>query len=175
MIEGPIVLGIALAAMAFILYPTIYVGVPPMPSSSKAIQAALDALPRDFEGTIFELGSGWGNLVGRLAAHCPKSQIIGYEISPLPWLVSKIWLQIKCLSNAQIQFGNFTKSPMEEADLVVCFLAPHSMNNLAPLFKQRLRPGALILSNTFALPDWEPLSVTQVDDLYSTSVYLYRV
>ncbi len=175
MLVGQIALAFALGAMALVLFPTIYVGVPPMPSSRKATRAALEMLPRDFNGTIFELGSGWGNLVIQLAQHCPKSRVIGFELSPLPWLVSKLWLTFKGNSNSQIRFGNFIKAPLEEAEMIVCFLAPHSMTDLSPLFEKSLRPGTFILSNTFALPDWEPLNVTQVDDLYSTSVYLYQV
>lgn len=62
-----------------------------MPSNRKAVRAILQQIPKGFEGKIYDLGSGWGTLAWSCARHCPKAEVIGFEISPIPWLVSKFF------------------------------------------------------------------------------------
>jgi len=62
-----------------------------------------------------------------------------------------------------------------EATLVACYLYPRAMEDLKPRFEAQRRSGSLVLSNTFAVPGWQPAAVFTADDLFSTQVYLYRV
>ena len=41
-------------------------------------------------GAIIDLGSGWGNFVIPIAKRTPERQVIGYELSLLPWLISTV-------------------------------------------------------------------------------------
>ena len=60
-----------------------------------------------FESKIYELGSGWVGLAKALAQKFPDHQVIGIEISPIPWLYSRLMLAIKPQSNLSFHLGNF--------------------------------------------------------------------
>ena len=49
------------------------------------------------------------------------------------------------------------------------------MADLKPKLEAELKTGAYVLSNTFAVPGWRPEAVRRADDLYATTVYLYRM
>ncbi len=169
------ILAAVLAAILLIAIPTLVFGVAPVPTSTKVLRVMLDVLPDDFEGTILELGSGWGTLAFALARRFPRCPVLAFEISPLPWLFSCARQLLAPAPNLSIRRSIFQRAPLMEARLVVCYLNTRAMTNLKPRFEAELQPGCLVLSNTFAVAGWQPVSVLIADDLFSTRIYLYRV
>ena len=169
------VLVLSLTAIALILAYTLITGMPPMATAPKVKRVLLDAVPSDLSGTIFELGSGWGTLAFPLARRHPGCRIVGVELSPLPWLASRLWQILARLPNLTLSRADFFKVPLGEADLVVCYVQTDCMEKLRAKFEAELPPGAHVLSNTFAVPGWKPEVVHETGDMYATKVYLYRV
>ena len=69
-------------------------------------------------------------------------------------------------------------SIVERADVVAVFLTIAGLTVVGPYLAEVLRPGAVVVSNTFAVPGWRPESVTmvEVDRRWGrTPVYRYRV
>ena len=69
-------------------------------------------------------------------------------------------------------------SIVERADVVAVFLTVAGLSVMGPYLVEVLRPGTIVVSNTFAVPGWRPESVTmvQVDRRWRrTPVYRYRV
>src|SRR4030095_4009629 len=64
-------------------------GIVPMPTTRRQSQCILQNLPQDPGPVIFDLGSGLGTLAISLARHFPKSEVIGVESSPIPYLISQ--------------------------------------------------------------------------------------
>ena len=64
-------------------------------------------------------------------------------------------------------------TPLNDATLVLCYLYPGGMTRLQPKLAAELPADALVISNTFALPDWQPADMERADDLYNSPVYLY--
>jgi tRNA G46 methylase TrmB len=93
-----------------IIFHTIKLGISPMPSSGLAYKAIIGWLDNSSSNTIIDLGSGWGNVVIRLAKHYPNRQIIGYELSFLPWFTSLILKKLLGLSNLNLHRKNFYKA-----------------------------------------------------------------
>lgn len=149
-------------------------GISPMPSTSKAKKAILESSPSVVQGTICELGSGWGTLVLPLALRYPQCVVIGYESSPIPFFFSKIRACFSRRKNLILLRRDFFKESLSDAALVVCYLYPEAMRILRKKFEDELRPGTIIISNTFGIPGWEPIEVHIIDDMYKTKVYLYR-
>ena len=56
----------------------------------------------------------------------------------------------------------------------VCYLYPGAMRQLKEKFIKELKPGTMIISNTFAIPGWIPQQVWEVNDLYKTKIYRYE-
>jgi hypothetical protein len=154
---------------------TIRNGISPMPTSAKAKSCMLSVLPSEFQGTIYELGSGWGTLLLPLAEKYPDSQVIGFETSLLPFWFSCLRLKLAGCSNVQLQRKDFFKENLADAALVVCYLYPGAMEKLKHKFETELPSGAYVISNTFAVPGWIPERKVDIGDLYHNKIYLYYV
>jgi len=146
-----------------------------MPTSSKVKKVIENALPEKIEGKVYELGCGWGGLAFQLATHYPDQEILAYEVSPIPWLYTDIMRRIYRLPNMTLYWKDFFNESLSDAGLVVCYLYPAAMERLKKKFEAELSPGTVIISNTFAIPGWEPEQVVKVNDFYRTKVYVYRV
>ena len=168
------VLGAVVVVVALIAVYAAITDVPPVPTSRRVKAAMLDLIPADFAGTVYDLGSGWGTLTVALARRWPKATVIGIERSPVPWLVSKGRLALAGLPNARVIRGDMFRRPIQDADLALCYLLSPTMARLSPKLAAELRPGAAVISNTFALPGREPATVVEVADMYRSKVYFYR-
>ncbi len=142
-----------------------------MPSSRVAKRAIIEALPSNIN-SIYDLGSGWGGLVFSLARARPGCRVHGYELSWLPWLYSSIL----CLGHHHVKLHrkNFYKISLADADLIVCYLYPGAMKKLETQFAQQLRPGTIVITNTFTLPSWIPLKTIALNDFWKSSIYVYE-
>ena len=166
-------------ALTFLVYLSIIwgsfrAGITPVPSSRKARQAIMDAAELTPNGNILELGSGWGHLALQLADKYPHRQIIGYEISLFPWLVSIILKQLKSATNLTLRRRNFLSSQLPQASLIVCYLYPKGMKQLAEKLNREDPALKMLISNTFALPGIEPKKIIRLDDIYRSPIYIYR-
>ncbi len=158
-----------------IAFTTLRVGISPMPSSPQATQVILAMLPERVEGTIVELGSGWGTLAFPIYRNRPETRVIGMEVSFFPWLWSRLVKRMMRYHNLNLVRQDFSSASLREASVVVCYLFPQAMTLLHEKFTKELQPGALVISNTFRLPGWSPEKVVVLQDAYRTPVYLYRV
>jgi len=170
-----IVAGLAVTALISIVVTSLRVGISPMPSSRKAQKAIISAIPPNTQGLIFDLGSGWGNVIFPLARSFPLATIRGVELSLVPWAVSRIGASLFGSSNLDIQRGNFQDISLDDAEVVVCYLFPGGMTSLKTKFEEELKPNTLIVSNTFRLAGWEPEEIITLNDIPQTPIYRYRV
>jgi precorrin-6B methylase 2 len=169
-----LVLFAVLVVIALILAGTVWTGVPPMPTSAAVRSCMFDLVRGQSPGTVYELGAGWGGLAVALARRFPDARVVALEASPLPWAVCRMRAALFGPKNLDVRFADVLRADLADADLAVCFLCPPAMAKLAPRLETALNPGALVLSNAFALPGWTPLREVRVDDLHRSAVYLYR-
>ena len=173
MFEAGLIVITGLGCLSIVWF-TIKIGISPMPSSRKAKRAILRASEEAGDGVIIELGSGWGGLLFGLARKYPERQVVGYELSWLPWLYSHLYKIFCRLHNVEIHRQNFLAADISPASLLVCYLFPEGMIELQ---KKLTEAGsdALLISSTFAFPDHEPIETIRLDDLYNTPIYVYRI
>ena len=169
-----------------IVWSTLSLGISPMPSSKKARQAmvqlsvetsletGIESTSQTQRGAIFELGSGWGSLLIPLAKIYPQRQIVGYELSILPWFTSHLLIKLLGLKNVKVHRQNFLKADLRGASVIFCYLYPGGMKTLED--KLKLEHGALeyLISNNFSLPSHKPIKTTLLNDLYQSPIYLYK-
>jgi hypothetical protein len=86
-----------------LIYNSVTLGISPMPSSKKAYNSIMALVNDTGTGAIIDLGSGWGNFVVRIAKRNPQRQVIGYELSLLPWLTSVLLKQLLGFSLLYVQ------------------------------------------------------------------------
>jgi hypothetical protein len=125
-------------------------GVPPLSSNSAErdeVIALLRRAPLPKDAVIMDLGSGWGTLVVALARAFPGSSVQGLEMSLFPYLISR-W-RTRNLANVSVRYENFFRSDLKNADAVTCYLMPGLMPRVSELLDRTLRPGTLVVSNTF--------------------------
>jgi hypothetical protein len=160
----------------FVLLLTIYwrvaqSRVPLYLSNEKTATAIATLLPRH-ACRFIDLGCGNGALLRRLARLRPDCSFLGVEYAPLPWL----WSRIGCAgtSNCRIVYGDLWRQPLSGFDLIYAFLSPVPMPKLWAKARTEIGPCALLVSNTFPIPDQEPEQVLEVDDRRATRLYCYR-
>lgn len=159
-----------------ILWYTLKTGIPPMPSSGRVCRVILEASEKAAEGPIIDLGSGWGGLLFALARKYPDRPVIGYELSWLPWIYSQAYSVIFRLKNVRIYRQNFLTTQLPDATLLICYLHPKGMQALQKkLSSDGQKLNTLLISNTFALPENQPVETLRIDDLYRTPIYIYRL
>ncbi len=152
---------------------TVRTGVPPLPTTPGVRHTIHGMLPRDVTGTIVDLGSGWGGLARMLARRYPDRPVIGYELSPIPFFVARIWQALIPQGNLQYHRVDFMSVDLSDVGLVACFLYPGAMATLEPKLARELCSGARVVSNFFALPRRQATETRTAPDLWSSPVYMY--
>ena len=169
-----ILLAIAIIAGLSIVWSTLVCGITPMPSSTVAKKAMLALSAETGDGPIYELGSGWGNVLIALARQFPDRKIVGYEISLLPWLTSKLVIKVLGLNNVYVYRKNFLSADLSEASLIVCYLFLDVMEKLEAKLNTESSQLKFVISNNFSLPSHTPIKTIQLNDFYGSPVYLYE-
>ena len=167
-----LLLAATVAVIALVVLYTVLTGSPPMPSSAQARDRILRAASVRAGERIVDTGCGLGTLVFDLARCYPSCEVVGYERSPLPWLIARMRQAIGGYTNVTLVWGDFRGYSLNGTGLLVCYLDPCLMRELRNKLESELQPGATILSTTFAIPGWQPSNVYR---LSGRPVYIYRV
>ncbi|WP_051284624.1 class I SAM-dependent methyltransferase [Nisaea denitrificans] len=171
-----VLFAVLLLSALSILYYTVRTGVPPMPSHPSARQAIFRLIPENFApATIYELGCGWGGIAFALAARYPQARVVALELSPVPWLVCQVRRLVQRRPNLEIRRKDFMKTDLSDGDLVFCYLMVTPMRGLERKLIGDLRPGSVVITSTFAFPDWTAETVETVPEATSAQIYRYRV
>ena len=163
---------------AFILTFLIYRGaltnrVPLHLSTRQTSLAVAEILSERTELKIVDLGAGIGSIACSLAKRRPDFQITGIENSIFPWMIGR--LRSARLRNCRWLLGSFWDIPLTDYDVAYAYLSPAPMPSLWLKVTQEMRPGALLISNSFEVPDVEPTTVITLDDRRKTQLYCYRL
>jgi trans-aconitate methyltransferase len=149
-------------------------GIPSLPSSKPAAQAVISLL-REVEvpddAVIYELGSGWGSLAIELARAFPHAQVRGIEISPFPYLVSR--LRALRHANARFEWGNFDRCDLSDADAITCYLMPEKMARVAELLDAKLRTNVPVVSIEFWFRDRKIEAARRQAKREATALYIW--
>lgn len=126
-------------------------------------------------GPIVDLGSGWGNFVIRIAKRNPQRQVVGYELSLLPWLTSTLLKKVLGLKNLSLHRENFYNVKLANASVLVCYLYPEAMNRIKNKLLLEQPNVNFLISNNFALPSWQSVKMVPLNDFYKSPIYLYKI
>lgn len=121
---------------------------------------------------VIDLGCGSGGLLRTIARRRPDCQFVGIEHAPLPFLWA--WLCSRRRANLDIRHGDFWHEPLGGYGLVYAFLSPPPMSALWAKARQEMARDALLVSNSFAVPDQAPERTVEVTDRRRTRLLCYR-
>ena len=138
----------------------------------KVIQKIINELKMEEDSTVYELGCGRAGFLRALRKKYPQAKLIGIEYSFLPYLIGQIQ---NSLTGCKLKIlkENFLKADLSEADVIYCYLNQATMKKLAAKFSQECRPGTVIISYLFSLPDRESEKVIEAGK--REKIYFYRI
>ncbi|MCL2831359.1 MAG: class I SAM-dependent methyltransferase [Betaproteobacteria bacterium] len=162
---------------AFIVSVLIFRGaardqIPLYLSTRATAEAVASLMPEESSMRCVDLGAGFGSLLRPLAALRPKGDYVGIENAPLTWLIGRLMTLGR--RNISWRWGDLWSTPLSGFDLVYVFLSPAPMPELWEKALREMRPGALLVSNSFPVPELEPESIIELDDFRQGRLYCYR-
>ena len=137
-------------------------------TTAEAVAALLPAQPCH----VVDLGCGNGGLLKQLALARPDCEFVGIEHAPLPWLWARITTMR--LPNVHVRRGDLWRQHLGLFEVVYAFLSPAPMPALWQKAVGEMRPDALLVSNSFEVPDIAPERTVDVADRRATRLFLYR-
>jgi len=148
-------------------------GAPFVPSTNPAARSMVHLAHIKPGMKVYDLGSGNGKLLFLAAKE--GATAVGLEINPL--LVLWTWIK-KMLSQrpktgfnpaegVTVRWKNFWNTNLSDADVVFVYLFPWWMERLAKKLKKELKPGTLVISNSFIFPGWKLLRQDRKHHIYA--------
>jgi hypothetical protein len=131
----------------------------------------LRPLPADFH--YIDLGSGLAGSLYQLSRRYPQAQFVGVETAPLVFALA--WLRCLWRPNCQIRYRNLWQQSLAEFDVVYCFLSPAPMAKLWRKARAEMRPNALLISNSFTIPDVAPTEHIELHDWRASTLLIWRM
>lgn len=161
---------------AFLVFALIYwssfrTQVPLFLSNRRTAETVAGLLPAERPAKLLDLGSGTGSLLRPLARMRPDCRFEGLESAPAPYALSR--LLSRSQPNISLARGDFWNIPWSDYDVVYAFLSPVPMPQVWQKACAELRPGSLLISNSFPVEGVEPESVIEVSDRRGTQLYCY--
>lgn len=167
---------IYLITIAIDAYKVIIWGYAPYVRSGKdLIKRILQEVDFKEDSLVYELGCGDGRFLRKLVRQ-KKVNCVGYEYSLAPYLLARL-LNLFTQKKIKIYYKNFFKESLSEANYIFCYLITNEMDALCKKFEQELRPGTIVISNTFAIKNWQPIKTIILDKrgFLSKKIYIYQI
>lgn len=148
----------------------------PLYLSNTRTQHELAALAeREGAHLFIDLGCGLGSVVEAVARQNRTLKVLGVETAPLSFIIAWLRLKVFNIGNGEIAFRSIWQTDVHNADIVYAFLSPAPMTRLYEKLKAEMKPGAVFISNSFAVPGDEPAEVIHVDDSRQTQLLIWRM
>lgn len=162
----------AFIALVLVYWTSFRTQVPLYLSNRRTAAAVADLLPAQ-PARVLDIGAGTGALLRTLARARPDCHFTGVEVAPATWLIGRLLAAGQ--PNIDSRRGDIFAHAWQDYDVVYAFLSPVPMPLVWQKAAAELRPGALLVSNSFAVPGREPDFVVDVADRRHTQLYGYRI
>lgn len=164
--------------LAFFLLLLVYRGalsgqVPLYLSNKQTVASLADLLADRGPSRFLDLGSGIGSTTVPLADLLPDSHFTGYENAPLTWLLGRLFSLGR--PNIRWRWDDLWQANLGDYDVVYAFLSPVPMPRLWAKAQAEMRPGSLLISNSFPIPGAVPSRIIEVDCTPPRPLYCYEL
>lgn len=156
-----------------LFWTTFRTQVPFFPSRPVVWQQVASIIPQDTPVRLIDIGSGLGDMSMYMAKTRPDSQIEGIEIAPLPWLISYIRAKFR-RSPATFILGNYQALNFANYDVIFAYLSPAAMRMLWDKASKEMRPGSLLISLEFEIPN-VPESMRIQGNENTPEIYIWKI
>lgn len=150
---------------------------PFVPSPNAVVEAMLDLAALEDGETLIDLGAGDGRLLVK-AVERKNITAIGYELHEERF--SALQLRIgnhRAKDRLTVLREDIRKADVSRANVVTMYLLPRSNQELQDKLRNEMRPGTLVISHDFDMPDWpaEKTVTVSAEDGRQHKVYRYVV
>ena len=166
---------IAFLGLLGVFWNSVRGGVPLYLSYRRTKDAIAGMLAENGVFRFADLGCGLGGPVISLAQARPEGRFVGFETAPLLFAVARLRLGFQGAGNADIRFADIWSVDLGDFDVVYCFLSPLPMPALYDKARREMRPGSLLISNSFVVPDHPANEIVSVEDGRQTQLHLWRM
>lgn len=166
---------VTLVVAGTVVWDSVRIGAPPLPSSPAMRAAMLSLLPEREHCVALEVGAGWGGVAVAVARARPTWEVTAVEQARVPFAFCWVRQRLLGPSNLTVVYGNGLDAIFENADVVTCYLLPETMLELRDRLETTGRPGGVLLSAAFGMRGWAAERTLRLDDLYRTEVFRYRL
>lgn len=147
-------LQLLLAGFFLFLCLAFVTGGPFVPSSKRSVTAMVKLAKLRQGQTVIDVGSGDGRVLFEAAKQ--GAHAVGIEINP--YLVH--YTRIRAFlghyrGQITVLWKNLWSADLSQADVVFVYLIPWKMDVLADKLRRELKPGTLVISNSFIFPHWK--------------------
>lgn len=155
-----------------LLIPTAYagkIGAPWAPTRKRAIQAAFKKLDINEADLVVDLGAGDGKVLMQAALR--GAHAIGYELSPIMWLVATIRTTRK--PKAKVKLRNFYRQSLpDDTTVIFAFLMPENMARMRKyIAAQNIPKLRYIVIYAFGFKEVQPLTIIREHNCAPMYVY----
>ncbi len=144
--------------------------VPTHLSRRSVVESVINLLPSRSGFHCIDLGCGFGGVLSALALRRKDARYYGMEAAILPFAVS--WIRGR-LAGYEVSWGDFWEVDLGTYDVVYVYLSPAAMPGLWTKVRREMRPGSLLISNSFPVPGVTPTQTVSIRP--GTDVYLWRI
>ena len=168
---GVVLFSIAVAIVVFFMIRTAISFAPWIQSNARMARLALDFITPSPSMRFIDLGAGDGRIVF-LAARKYGMHAYGYELSPVPYLLSRL-LQLKYRKlPVTLRRQDLFTADLSEFDIIYLYGLPEALHEkLEPKLEREARSGSYVISYNFPLKSRTP--VREFHDRWR-NVYVYR-
>ena len=147
---------LALFAVLALVYTNVAKERVPLYLTNRTTWAALSEMIDEHRleqtpGRFIDLGCGLGGTLAYLAHKHPDWRFVGVETAPIPYLISK--LRTWSRANVEVRFESLWDADLTDVDIAYAFLSPAPMPRLLAHANTAMKPGAMLISNSFWAPD----------------------
>lgn len=163
--------GLQLCFAVYLLYYIIAFlsGAPFVPSTNPTAKSMIDLAGIKKGSIVYDLGSGEGRLLFLAAAK--GANATGIEINPILVFYTAIRVYLSHYRNqVRVLWKDFWKTDLRDADVVLIYLLPWRMERIEKKLIKQLKPGAIVVSNSFLFPH---LTLYKQDP--ANHVYVYKI
>lgn len=160
-----LLLNLSFAIFLFFAIIAFITGAPFVPST-KSTAATMIRLAHIKPGMkTYDLGSGDGRLLFLTARQ--GANVVGFEINPFLVVFTRIKRFFSPYRNrVQVYWKNFWQATLSDADVVFVYLLPWRMERLQRFLENQLKPGAIVVSNSFIFPRWKIIRRNEKNHVY---------
>lgn len=167
--------GVWLAAFAVfaLIYWSSYRTQVPLFLTNRQTACAVAALLPSGHAEVLDVGCGIGSFLTTLARQRPDVHLTGIENAPAPFVLAR--LRTRKHHAITVIRGDFFARSWAGYDLVYAFLSPVPMPDVWEKAQREMKPGSLLVSNSFGIPGIEPDRIIEVADRRRTRLLVFKV